>query len=115
MDGRGRLRLVEDGAVVVVPDTAVVAGAGGFPGAAEQRRLHDDGRCRWPRPCAACDEELRAEAIAWLRGLADDYFGYGFVEAYTSGQFTPEIQILWRDPLGVTRLADPHQLQNHDS
>jgi hypothetical protein len=90
MDGWGRLRLVSDETVVVVPET---------------RQPHEDGRCRWPRACASCDEELRAEAISWLRGLADDYFGYGFVETYTAGVQPPDVQILWRDPLGISRLS----------
>jgi hypothetical protein len=38
--------------------------------------------------------------------LADDYFGYEFLDAFDSGQARSDLLVLWRDPFGVARLSE---------
>jgi hypothetical protein len=61
-DWSGRLNLDLDERVVVLP-------------LARERSPEPTDSCRYPDLCPSCSEDIRAEALQWLRGLADDYFG----------------------------------------
>ena len=63
-------------------------------------------RCDYPYLCGTCSEAIRGEALRWLRGLADDHFGFSLEELLASGVHVPEIRILWRDPEGVLIYRD---------
>jgi len=60
------------------------------------------------RPCWSCRAAIRMEALAWLRQLADDHFGYRLDESLRSPA-EADVRILHRDPFGVVRIAGPGQ------
>jgi hypothetical protein len=39
-----------------------------------------------------------------LRGLADDYFGYGYLSTFHGRGTDDDFHLLWRDALGVAHL-----------
>jgi len=101
-DARGHLHLVADPSVVVLPDSA----------APRSRAPWCPRGCRWPMICASCADEVRSEAFRWLSALADDHFGYNIEHLIAVAGPTPDVRVLWRDPLGVARIYGD---SNHSS
>src|SRR5205807_10066726 len=93
---RDRPSAVRDETIVVLPlsrDDWVSCGPG----------------CRRPRYCPRCSDEVRAEALSWLRDLADDQFGRTALDGRRSQSPDPEVTILARDPMGVVRYYENAQ------
>jgi hypothetical protein len=59
------------------------------------------------RSCTPCSEAIRAEAISWLRDLADDHFGDNLEDLIAARQSIPDVRLLPTPQSGLRARPGP--------